>query len=364
MEEKMVVKSRKPRVLMFGPDLDATSGISNVVNNWLEVGLRGKVDLKYISTLKHYVPGRIFFKAIEAMSTYFQLFKVSTNTFDIVHIHFSTGMSFYRKLIVFKLAKLKGFKIVIHLHGSNFKQFYQNGNDFKKKLIEKFFNEADAVLVLAKSWQSFCEQFCNKGNIRIIYNGASVDKFNSKINHRVNLNISFMGRLGQRKGIYDLLEAFEKLSSDIPNAKLVLGGDGDIDLVKKIIKEKNIENRIDILGWVTGKQKIEVFQKTDIYVLPSYNEGMPGSVLEAMAAGVPIISTPVGAIPEIVIENKNGYLIKPGDINELYSKLKLLSQNKNLRERMGKESKRIIQEKFDVEKIVNKLLKIYEEILE
>jgi len=352
------------RILMLGPNLNATSGISNVVNNWLEVGLDKRVDLKYIPTLKHFVPGRLFRKFFEALQAYLILLNLDRNAVDIIHIHFSTGMSFYRKYIISKIAMLKGFKIVIHLHSSSFHEYYENSGKLRKKLIHIFFNQSDLVFVLSEHWKEYCAQFCTKSKLKVLNNGASTTKFfRRRKTERFVINIACMGRLGKRKGTYDLIEAFERLCLEHSNLKLVLGGDGDVERVRKIVRDKQLEDRIEVPGWVSGNKKIEIFQKADIYVLPSYNEGMPGSVLEAMAVGTAIISTSVGGIPEIVQNHINGYLIRPGDIEALYSRLKTLVSNSPLRNRMATESRRIIQEKFEITLIVDQLLSHYKDIL-
>lgn len=353
-----------PKVVMFGPDLNSTSGISNVINNWIEAGIREKVNLDYISTLKHNnIPGRKISKTMEGLYAYGRFFLKSLKPIDLVHIHFSSGMSFYRKLAVFLYAKLNGMKTIVHSHGSNFDEFYETGPAIQKRFIKLFCDQADAIFVLSRSWRDFFQKISSNKNIHIIYNGALVKMFGEKIHHGDRLNISFMGQLGKRKGVYDLLEAFERLSYEVAQVHLVLGGDGDIGSVREIVRRKKLQNRVDVLGWVGGSKKLEVFRSTDIYALPSYSEGLPGSILEAMAAGVPIISTPVGGISEAVLENRNGFLILPGDIDSLYHKLRLLCQDKELRVKMGRESRSILEEKFDIEKIVEKVVEIYNKML-
>lgn len=363
--QKRLPSSNAPRVLMFGPSLDSTGGISNVVSNWLEAGLDKKIYFKYIPTVEQYVSNhrRIVKKFLKAASAAIQLIRTDRNKFDIAHIHFSTAMSFYRKLIIFKIASLKGWKILIHLHAGSFQEFYENSGKTRKRLIENFFSHSDLVLVLSNAWFNYCLQLCPKDKLKILYNGASTSKFCKKLTNRSFLNITCMGLLSPKKGTYDLIEAFARLAVDNQKVRLVLGGDGEIEQVKALAKKLNLEERIDVLGWVSGYRKIEVFEKSDIYALPSYSEGMPGSILEAMAAGNPIISTPVGGIPELVINNCNGYLIVPGDVDALYSKLKYLVKNEAIREKMAKESIEIIENKFEISSLVEELIYFYESLL-
>lgn len=125
-----------------------------------------------------------------------------------------------------------------------------------------------------------------------------------------------LGRLGERKGTYDLIKAIERIEVQIPDIKCYLAGDGDIDRCKQIVEEKKLENNIIIVGWADFDKKLELLKKSSVLVLPSYNEGLPMAILEGMACGKAIISTTVGAIPEVVKE-ENGILIEPGDIKKL-----------------------------------------------
>lgn len=353
---------RKLNVLMFGPHPDATGGISTVVSNWMEAGIENNINLDYISTIDDVAPGYYFRKILNAIKAYFIFIKKKRKDIDLVHIHMSHGMSFYRKLIIFMISKIKGIKVIIHLHGSKFVEFYENGSTIQKKLISYLFDHADSVIALSVAWKDFIEKISTNSNIYIIYNGASLSKFEHKIDNGGEIYISFMGRLGERKGTYDLLVAFKKLSSEFPQVHLLLGGDGDINKVKQIVEDEKLSSLVHVIGWVSGTEKIDVFSKTDIYVLPSYNEGLPGSILEAMAAGAPIVSTTVGGIPEAVIDGKNGLLIQAGDIDSLHNALSTLCSDKSLRENMGMESKKLIATKFNIKDIVTQVQSVYNDM--
>lgn len=354
---------KKPCVLMFGPNRMTKSGISNVVNNWFENGIGEIADVDYISTLEDYVPGQYPVKTWDAVRAYFYLIVKSRHKKDIAHIHMSSYMSFFRKWLIIKYSKWTGLKTVIHLHGSEFNLFFDSSNNFIKRMIADAFDDADAVIVLSKSWKEFVQNFSKNPHIYILYNGSSLSKFSGRNNSNNKTTVLFMGRLGKRKGTYDLLPAFGRAIEKIPDLHLILGGDGDVDEVRKMVSEMGLQEHVTVPGWISGDEKARIFKSCDIYVLPSYNEGLPGSILEAMAVGVPIISTPVGGIPEAVLENRNGFLINPGDVDTLYEKIVALGQNKDLRETMGMESQKIIKEKFEIKSIVGRLGEIYGEVV-
>ncbi|MFQ5444607.1 MAG: glycosyltransferase family 4 protein [Nitrospinales bacterium] len=356
-------KTRKLRVLMFGPSRNYSGGISNVVNNWIETGIGEMIQLHYISTLEISVPGQYIFKIGNALKAYFHFIVHSRHPIDIIHIHMSSYMSFFRKWFIFKYSKWKNIKTIIHIHGSEFELFFNNSNGLVKRLIVNLFDTADAIIVLSKTWKNFVQSISANPHIYILYNGSSLKKFSGKIPNNGKIKVLFMGRLGQRKGAFDLLEAFGKAIKTVPDLQLILGGDGEVEQIREMVSQKGLKNQVIVPGWISGEEKISTFKSCDIFVLPSFNEGLPGSILEAMAVGVPVISTPVGGIPEAVIENRNGFLINPGDVDSLYKKIVKLGQDKNLREMMGKESHKIIKEKFDIESIVSKLGEIYAEVV-
>jgi glycosyltransferase involved in cell wall biosynthesis len=168
--------------------------------------------------------------------------------------------------------------------------------------------------------------------------------------------------LGKRKGTYDLLEAFESLVKRQPNARLVLPGDGEVDEIKALVKEKGLEDVVEVPGWVSGAAQDELWNRTDVYTLPSYNEGLPGSVLEAMSAGLPCVSTPVGGIPEAVLDNQTGYLVDAGDVAGLEKALERLVADEDLRLRMGKEGNNLLETKFNIDRIVGQVVRLQEKL--
>lgn len=348
---------------MFGPHLQATSGISNVVNNWLAAGLAEHVELRFISTLRHSVPGRLVMKVFEGLGAWLQAATLNRQRCDIVHIHFAGGMSFLRKYGVFRIARARGFRTVIHMHVSEFSKLYGATGRRTQARVRRFFRDADRLLVLSESWAQLCREICPEASIRVLRNGASATAFAGRIAHNGRLNIAMMGRLCTRKGTYDLVAAFARLAPEFPSARLVLGGDGELTEVAAFADAKGVRDRVEIPGWLKGQDKIDVFRAADVYALPSYDEGMPGSVLEAMAAGLPIVATPVGGTADLVVDSRNGFLVEPGDVDALHNRLRTLLADADLRRRMGAESYRILNSGFEITAVVEELVGIYRELL-
>lgn len=345
----------KLKVLMIGPARNVKGGMTSVVDNYYEYGLDKKIDLKYIETVND--KNKIS-KSIKILKGYIE-FSKNIKDYDIVHIHMASRMSAFRKAKYVKKAKRKNKKVIIHIHGASFKAFYEEEcNSKTKQYIKKFLNLADKIIVLSEEWQEFFKELItDKNKIEIIYNAIVLPKdFNKNTETQ---KILFLGRFGKRKGIYDLLEVLEKATKEYPKIKLYAGGDGEIEKVKELIAEKKLQKNVKILGWVTGAKKEKLLKECSLYILPSYNEGMPMSVIEAMAYKNITISTNVGGLPRVINHNKNGLIINPGDKLSLYTNLKKILEDKNLREKLSNNARITTEEKFDINNTIKQLIEIY-----
>lgn len=232
----------------------------------------------------------------------------------ILHCHMSYKGSFFRKFTFIALAKLCRHKTIVHLHGSEFKDYYAASSDFKKKLIVWLINGVDEFVVLSDSWQAFIDKISAR-KVMVINNYVDIEKYDVA---RIPGQILFLGAFIKRKGIYDLINALKQVSSD---CHLHLCGAGEDEAVQALIDELSLSDSVTNHGWVNAKKKTQLLSECSAFILPSYNEGLPMVIIEAMACEIPIISTPVGGIPEVIIEGVTGYLIEPGDIAAISRKL-------------------------------------------
>ena len=348
----------QPKIIMIGPDMNSQGGMSSVIKLYSSSELLDN-DVIYLSAYKD---GNFLFKII-----FFFIFLIKyifilirIRHIKLIHIHVAIKGSFFRKYIVFKIAKLFHKKIIFNVHPIDFVNFYNKVNIVIQKMITEALNKSDLILVLSGTIKSEVANICQNRNIKILYNPVIVKEFRYKESETIN--VLFLGKLCKEKGVYDIIEASKLVKS--PNIKINLYGDGDIEEFEKLIKENNLQEKIKIMGWISGREKDEALNNSDIFILPSYSEGLPMSILEAMAIGLPIISTPVGGIPEAVEDGADGFLVSPGDYNALAEKIDSLASNKPQREQMGQRGYEIAREKFDVNVIISQLKEIYNELLE
>ena len=149
-----------------------------------------------------------------------------------------------------------------------------------------------------------------------------------------------------------------------PDAKLLFGGDGYPERYGALARELGIADRCEFLGWITGEDKERLFERAGIYCLPSKNEGMPMSVLEAMAHGVPTIATPVGGVPQVIEDGVNGYLMPVDDEARLSELLCNLMDSQDLRASIGFAGRETISDRFNIERNVEELVRLYGELMD
>lgn len=354
------------KVLMIGNHQSVHGGITSVIQQILK--FRWKNDQIDMSFIPSYIGGNALQKIAYFFKAYNKIKKeLKYNKPNVVHIHMSHSGSFDRANMIKKMCEKYNVSVVIHLHGSEFKKFYNRSSGNKQEEICKFFSDVYAVIVLGENWKEFILSISPKANVCILNNSIAIPKTGVK-QSKTDINFLFMGVLIKRKGVIDLLEAINQLKKegklDKINVKFNIGGSGEeYEKLAKYVEENGLEKYIEFLGWVDNENKENILKKNQVFVLPSYNEGLPIAILEALSYGMPIISTNVGSIDEAVYNDKNGYLLKPGDIEELKNKLTALIDNFDLREKMGEESRKIAKEKFDENQYYNNLIKIYKEAL-
>ena len=279
--------------------------------------------------------------------------------YDIVHIHVATTVSAKRKLLFLYPAKWLGKKVILHFHPSNEKFLFEPMN---VRLYQKLFAKADLVLVLSEQWRRWVKLALNLDNhIEVLYNPCPV------VNRREDLrkkHILFAGTIIPRKGYETLIRSFAKIASKNPDWKVVFAGNGEIEDAMKIVEDCGIENQVKFLGWVAGEDKERAFQEASIYCLASDGEGFPMGVLDAWAYGIPCVVTPVGGIPDILVDGENGLVFNVGNIELLAEKLDEIINNDTIRKKIAYASMELAATTFNISSINRQLGNIYLKIMD
>ena len=173
-----------------------------------------------------------------------------------------------------------------------------------------------------------------------------------------------MGEIGERKGAFDLIEAIPTVLQAVPDAFFRFAGNGETDALQARANELGIAAHVDVMGWTAGEDKTRAFQTADVYCLPSYAENLPVSILEAMAARLPVVGTPVAGTPEEIIEGETGFMIEPGDRPEMAERLVRLLKDPELRAQMGAAGRLRAEAHFDNEVVCTRLIGLWREAMD
>jgi glycosyltransferase involved in cell wall biosynthesis len=235
----------------------------------------------------------------------------------------------------------------------------------EKSLIRYGFHIADKVVVLSALWLKKITPFCGSDKITIIPNTVPQ---NAIKHHRLDKQviiphtILFMGVLGPRKGVYDLLDAIRILNLDKSKTRVRLCGNGEIEKVRNRVVDLGLEEIVEVPGWIDGEERRRSLKEAYLYVLPSYFEGLPMSILEALSTGTPVITTPVGGIPELITDGYNGFLVPTKSPQQLAVRIEQILNDKNLWKTMSDNALITIREKFTMEHAERKLRILYDSL--
>lgn len=291
----------------------------------------------------------------------------------LTYIPISQGAPGYlRDAFFILISKLFKSKIVLHLRGGkHFKTFYSNANPLIHQLIKITIPLADRVIVLGESLKSNFTGLTDKNKIVVVPNGVNPDDFYvAQLSQRNGspIQMCFLSNLISTKGYFETLQAVCQLS-DKYDLRLVLAGHWDNkierDRTTKFIDDNNLKHKIKYVGVVSGENKKKLLAESDIFLLPTYypNEGQPWSILEAMASGLPVITTDQGCITESVIDGLTGYIVSKKNVSHLAEILEKLILDNALRIKMGKNGREKIINELNEENFINKLAFIFREVI-
>lgn len=350
---------KKIKVLMVGNDSSVKGGITSVIQQLLEYDWNAVgIDMKFIPT---YVEKNALKKIIFFIDAYDKIRKyISKNRPDVVHIHMSYRGSFTRAKMIHELCVKNKIPTVVHLHGSEFKKWFDSCDEKKQKQIKEFMKQTGAFIVLGEKWNDTIKKIEKNTKTVVLSNSVKIPQKHVKWDDK--FKILFLGVLIKRKGVSDLLEAIKILKEKGKCEKLkfiIAGGGKEEETLKNKTEQLKINSLVEFVGWINGDKKKELLETSQMLVLPSYNEGLPIAILEAISYGMPVVSTNVGDISAAVINDKNGYLIEPGDVEKLASSLEKVFESKTKYMKMSNESRSIAESKFSDDKYFGDIKNIY-----
>lgn len=264
----------------------------------------------------------------------------------LYHFHVSTRGSLVRKTLCAVVVKAFGRPLVFHVHSGLYRDYYEQGSAFRRLFIRRALTLADLIIVLSPEWAAFFRRIAPYTEISVVGNAVTMPTLPTGDRWPLGQRwrIAMLGRLGKNKGTFDLVEALANAGID---AELHLAGDGDLTATRSLADKLEIGDRVILRGWIGADERAALLSGAQIFALPSYAEGLPMALLEAMSYGLPVVTCPVGGIASTVCDNENGILVRPGDVPAIVEALKKLHSRPEDCKRLGEAARRTIVERFD-----------------
>lgn len=339
-------------VLVIGPRAPAVGGIATYVETMLE-----RIPTRHCDTPPEpELLGKLarFARACAAIVA-------NRPECRVLHIHSSHGWSFHEKAVLSQLGHWLGYRTILHIHGSDFEEFVARSR-FKGWIVRSL-READVVIALSTYWADFLGHVAPGCHIVTLENAVSVPAAPPPLPEAPS--VLLLGSIDDRKGVPEAIQAFAQVVRQHPAAVLNLAGPaepGALAGYQRMVADLGLGESVRFLGTVRGDAKSRLLEESSVFILPSRAEGLPIALLEAMAAGRPVVTTRVGAIPDVIADGENGFLIMAGDVDALAERINRLLGSADLRARMGRCAWERARSRYDVAVVAERLADLYGEL--
>jgi glycosyltransferase involved in cell wall biosynthesis len=284
---------------------------------------------------------------------------------EILHLQVSERLSFFRKGTLLLLGRLLRMRIVLHHHGAELIPFYRDAKPITKRFVRWVAMQADVNIVLGEVWRRFLieELGIPESRIEIRLNAAEDMKGRRRADPSNRLKLLLPANLSPRKGVSELLQAVSQLSSEGMPVTLTLAGGGQIDRYQEEASRLGIADRCTFTGWISGQSFRDLFLSHGALVLPSHNEGFPMTIIEALSAGLPVITTRVGSIPEVLRHEFTCIFVATKDVIELSAGIRRIANSPGLADELAANGRELYDRVFSIESYMNNLFRDYLNIL-
>jgi glycosyltransferase involved in cell wall biosynthesis len=329
---------KRPRVLMVGAHPTRTlGGISTTISDILRSPLIRTFEVRHIVSQvdEHKKFGKVLL-ALTALARF--VWALCGWRPQLVYVHVGGNASLYRKIAFIVLGRLAGRYVLVHCHAGNFEPYFAEQGQLGRKLILWGLGKSSKFIAVSLAMQRLFRDIWPAIECVMVPYGIHAALFagqRAPIEHAEHsVRLLFIGKMGFLKGERDLLRALQSVVKVAPNFRLDMLGQLS-DTITAECRESGMQSLIDHLGPVSLEERLTFFKRADVFVLPTYAEGTPVSMLEAMAAGLPVVSTPVGGIPDVIEDGVEGYIVEPGDVEALADRLARLINDPERCRRMG-----------------------------
>jgi len=359
----------RPVVLILGPHRGAVSGVSTHLNLLIGSTLGENFDLVHFQVGSEGREEGALGKLLRLVTSPFALAAaILSRRASLVHLNTSLNpRAYWRDLAYLFVARALGTRVLYQVHGGRLPRDFFAGSAILTAFLRWTLGIPDLVVVLAQCELAAYREFIPRQQVVALPNGIDCRAFGAVPTVRSSpggpLKLVYIGRVAREKGLYETLQGLSLVQEMDVDARLVIAGSGaEEGRLERYAQALGIGSRVTFAGPVFGKDKVSLLAGADVMLLPSYGEGLPYALLEAMAAGVPVIATPVGAIPDVVSEGIHGFLVPPRDGKAIAEAIAILAGDRERLSWMSRACRRRVRAAFSIERLASEFAQRYAQL--
>lgn len=361
-----MIKPAKPlRVVVVGPGPKAQGGITAVIENYHKTEFWSKYGCTHFASTSDFDT-----RLMKALFGVWRLLAfcsmvVTSGRPAAVSVHASHSGSFYRKLAYLALCKLFRIPAVLHIHPAAFYEYYETGSQLRRRLIRLAGLLSARVLFLSAEIQSKFRSIFPESKMRVLGNPVDIDTYQSSRDfpRSKRPTVLFLGWIVPEKGVYDLVQCIPLIKEKVPNVMFLFAGNKEVDKLRHTLADHGFRENSEVLGWIEGDRKLELLGSSWLLCLPSYTEGVPNVLLEAMASRLPIVCSAVGGIPSILEHARTAEFIKPGNVDNIVVGINKVLLGPDYARDLAENAYSHVRQEFSCDVISSRLDEIYAEVL-
>jgi glycosyltransferase involved in cell wall biosynthesis len=341
------------RVVMLGAAAETRRSMATVVGTYRAQGLFKRWPIDYLPTHGEGSPGagaRLALGAARGLAAAIARGPVA------VHAHVEVR-GFWRDAAFVAAALAGGSPVLLHLHGTGFERFYDQCDGLRRALVRGLLERAACVATPSESLRLWVRGIARRAHAVCVPHPVALEPL-APGGGRANL-VLFLGHMARDNGVLDLLDALAAVRAEVPDLRLVCAGDGERIAVARYAESLGIADAVKFTGWIGPSGKRVLFESAAALAAPCYDAALPMSLIEAMAAGVPVVAAAVGAIPELVADGVSGFLTAPGDKASLARALRRLLVDRDLAARIGAAAREAVRLRHACERALPRLEGLY-----
>ena len=336
-------------------------GMGRIVDNFTTDLRENRPEIRF-EVIDSYGPGKFYLMPFYFLGAVLRLLCCfTTSRPQLLHIHMAEYGSVLRKGILIAMGALFRVPVILHMHGGRFPKHYENSGPVTRWAIRQIIAMTSEVVVLGEYWREWAMTTfgADADRVTVLHNAVPSPTTLPARDDSGPVRLLFLGRLIKLKGIDILLDALGSDPCRSKNWHLTIAGDGDLETYRAQAQTLGLADRVHFTGWLDQEGCRRELQRADVLVQPSLFEGLPMSVLEAMASGLAIIATPVGSVTDAITDDRTGLLVPPGDRDALAAVLARVIEDPALRRRLGHGARERFEQQFDIAVYRDRIIEIY-----